>query len=446
VVPQRFYVVPHTHWDREWYRPFEYFQLRLGQVVDGVLEVLERDPRFTSFTLDGQAIVLEDYVDLRPENADRLRSLVSAGRIEIGPSYMLPDEFLVGPEPLVRNLLMGRIVCRRFGSEPSPVGYLPDSFGHPLQLPQILAGFGINTFVFSRGMGDELDELGAVFLWRAPDGSEVLAFQQLDHYGNFAFVSSVDEAEQRVRGILGRFGDLLERVGVHDVLLCNGTDHVPVNPALPELCSALEERFPGSAFQIATYADYVRAAGRVEVQTWSGELLGSRIQNILRGVNSARLYVKQANEAAERRLLSVETLEALRALHDGVGYPVSDLGLAWRQLLRCQPHDTICGCSCDEVHRDAMARYESLDRSLSVLRDRALQGLITGHPSPRDRGRAQSAALPPPRPDRGPGRRAPGRGAGWLLGSDRGDGDGGWPVHGGECRAPAPVPRPGDRE
>ena len=319
--------------------------------------------------------MLEDYVEVRPENEQRLRALVSAGRIEIGPSYVLPDELLVGAEPLVRNLLIGRAVCRRFGAEPSAVGYLPDSFGHPTQLPQILAGFGTRSFVFSRGMGDELDELGAVFRWRAPDGSEVLAFQQLDHYGNFAVVSDADDGEARIHGILERFGGLLERVGVDDFLLCNGTDHVPVNPGLPGLCSALEDRFPGTRFVISTYADYVAAVGDVEVRSWSGELLGSRIQNILRGVNSARIYVKQENEAAERRLLAAETLGALRTLHDGRGYPISDFNLAWRQLLRCQPHDTICGCSCDEVHRDATARYGSLDRSLAILEDRALAGL-----------------------------------------------------------------------
>jgi mannosylglycerate hydrolase len=381
--PWEFFVVPHTHWDREWYQPFEHFQLALGGVVDGVIDVLEGDPTFTSFTLDGQAIVLEDYLEVRPENEDRLRALVTAGRLELGPSYMLPDEFLVGAEPLVRNLLIGRAVCRRFGGEPTPTGYLPDSFGHPLQLPQILAGFGIRSFVFSRGMGDELDEVGVVFRWRAPEGSEVLAFQQLDDYGNFAFISGADIGEDRVRGILERSGSWLERAGIRHVLLCNGTDHVPISPELPRLCAELEERLAPSRFQIAKYADYVRAVGEVEAPAWSGELLGSRIQNVLRGVNSARLYVKQANEAAERRLLEVETLGALRTLYEGSAFPRHDFDLAWRQLLRCQPHDTICGCSCDEVHRDALARYESLHRTLDVLQDRALSDLRAESEQPR---------------------------------------------------------------
>ncbi len=371
----RFVVVPHTHWDREWYRPFEHFRLELARVVDGVLEVLERDPRFASFTLDGQAIVLEDYLEVRPEHERRLRALLSAGRIEVGPSYVLVDEFLVGAEALVRNLLIGRAVCDRFGGRPSPVGYLPDSFGHPAQLPQVLAGFGISSFIFSRGLGDQLDELGVVFAWRSPDGSEVLAFQQLPDYSNFAGVSDAEDAERRVRDIVERFGQALERVGVRDVLLCNGSDHVPVTAELPRLCTELERRLPGARFTIAQFADYVREVGAVRVPGWSGELLGSRLQNVLRGVNSARLYIKRANEQAEQRLLAVETLTALRSLQDGTPFPGSDFELAWRQLLQCHPHDTICGCSCDEVHRDALARYESLHRTLSVLQSRALDGL-----------------------------------------------------------------------
>jgi alpha-mannosidase len=379
--PYRFFVVPHTHWDREWYRPFEHFRLELARVVDGVIDVLERDPNFASFTLDGQAIVLEDYLEVRPQNEGRLRALLRAGRIEVGPSYVLPDEFLVGAEPLVRNLLLGRAVCERFGAEPSTVGYLPDSFGHPLQLPQLLAGFGIDSFIFSRGLGDELDDLGVVFRWLAPDGSEVLAFQQLPDYSNFAAVADVDDAERRVRDIVERFGPALSRAGVDDVLLCNGSDHLPVAPGVPRLCAELEQRFPGSRFTISGYADYVRSVGPLNVAAKTGELLGSRLQNVLRGVNSARLYIKQANERAERRLLDIETLAALRALHDEAPFPGSDFRLAWRELLRCHPHDTICGCSCDEVHRDALTRYESLERILAVLQSRALEGLATESPN-----------------------------------------------------------------
>jgi alpha-mannosidase len=279
---------------------------------------------------------------------------------------------LVGAEPLVRNLLIGRRVCERFGAWPSRVGYLPDSFGHPLQLPQILAGFGIGSFVFSRGLGDELDEVGLVFRWRAPEGSEVLAIQQLPSYSNFAYVDDWDAARERIEGIAERFGDLLTAAGVRELLLCAGDDHVRVQPDLPTLCAEIERRVPGCEVRIARYADYVDALRPRELPVWSGELLGSRLHNVLRGVNSARLYLKQANERAERRMLGAETLAALRALRTGEPFPVSDFRMAWRQLLRCHPHDSICGCSCDEVHRDMLVRYELLDRTLDTLSGEAL--------------------------------------------------------------------------
>jgi alpha-mannosidase len=360
----RYLVVPHTHWDREWYLPFEQFRLRLGAVVDGVLDTLERDPSFTSFTLDGQAIVLEDYLEVRPENAARLQALLDAGRLEVGPSYVLPDEILVGGESLLRNLLLGRRVCRRFGVEPSGAGYLPDSFGHPAQLPQILAGFGIRTLLFSRGMGDEIDDLGVVFRWRAGP-AEVVACQMLPHYDNFARLTWFHDAEERVRGIVEAFGTLLQQAGQDEIVLANGSDHLPIEPELPEILAGLEGNF-----RIGRYDEHTPAADGLP--EYEGELVGSRLQNILRGVNSARIYLKQANERAESRLLSIETAAALRTRREGAPYPAADLRLAWRDLLRNHPHDSICGYSCDEVHRDMLVRYEQLGRTLDFAEREAL--------------------------------------------------------------------------
>ena len=364
----RYLVVPHTHWDREWYLPFEQFQLRLGMVVDGVLDTLERDPSFRSFTLDGQAIVLEDYVEVRPENEGRLRALLDAGRLEVGPSYVLPDEILVGGESLVRNLLLGRRVCRRFSVEPSGAGYLPDSFGHPAQLPQILAGFGIRTLLFSRGMGDEIDDVGITFRWRA-GSDEVVACQMLPHYSSFAGLTWHHDAEQRVRGIVDAFGDLVLAAGSDEILLANGSDHLPIEPELPQILAGLSGTF-GAEFRIGRYDDHEPPSK--ELPVYEGELVGSRLQNVLRGVNSARIYLKQANERAERRLLSVETAAALRRVRGDAPYPAADLRLAWRDLLRNHPHDSICGCSCDEVHRDMLVRYEQLDRRLDYVEREAL--------------------------------------------------------------------------
>jgi alpha-mannosidase len=361
-------VVPHTHWDREWYVPFEVFRLRLGAVVDEVLEVLEGDESFRSFTLDGQAIVLEDYLELNPEREERLRALLATGRLEAGPWYVLADELLVGGESLVRNLLLGRRVCRRFGIEPTRAGYAPDSFGHPAQLPQLLAEFGLRIFLFARGLGDQLDELGVVFRWRAA-GAEVVAAQMLPHYDNFARLASVDDAAERIEQIVEGFGAQLERAGCDTVLLANGSDHLPVQPELPRLCVELERRF-SARVRIGRYSDYEPPSEGLPV--YEGELVGSRLQNVLRGVNSARIYLKQANERAERRLLGAETSAALRSLREGTPFPSAAVRLAWRQLLQNHPHDSICGCSCDEVHRDMLVRYEQLDRTVDVIERDAL--------------------------------------------------------------------------
>jgi alpha-mannosidase len=380
----RYLVVPHTHWDREWYVPFEVFRLRLGTVVDGVLDVLESDESFRSFTLDGQAIVLEDYVELRPEHEERLRALLAAGRLEAGPWYVLPDDLLVGGESLVRNLLLGRHVCRRFGVEPTATGYQPDSFGHPAQLPQLLAGFGLRTFLFSRGLGDQLDDAGVVFRWRAA-GVEVVACQFLPHYDNFARLASVDDATERIEQIVERFGTLLERADCDTILLANGSDHLPVDPQVPGLCAELQRRFDAS-FHIGRYADFEPAGDGLPV--YEGELIGSRLQNVLRGVNSARIYLKQANERAERRLLSAETAAALRSLRDHTPFPSADVRLAWRDLLRNHPHDSICGCSCDEVHRDMLVRYEQLERTIEIVERDALgvgEALVNTLPYSRSR-------------------------------------------------------------
>ena len=379
-------VVPHTHWDREWYVPFEVFRLRLGAVVDGVLDALEADQSFRSFTLDGQGIVLEDYVEVRPENAERLQALLAAGRLEAGPWYVLPDEILVGSESLVRNLLLGRRVCRRFGVEPTAAGYEPDSFGHPAQLPQVLAGFGLHTFLFSRGLGDQIDDVGVVFRWRAA-GAEVVACQFLPHYDNFARLTTAEDASERVERIVERFGALLQRAGQSTVLLANGSDHLPIQPELPEICRKL-----GPSFTIGRYSDFEPETEGLP--SYEGELVGSRLQNVLRGVNSARMYLKQANERAERRLLAVETVAALRSLREGSRFPHENVRLAWRDLLRNHPHDSICGCSCDEVHRDMLVRYEQLDRTLEIVEREALGvGGALVNPLPYDRSRLVDGEL-----------------------------------------------------
>src|SRR5438067_6106696 len=173
-------LVPHTHWDREWYQTFQQFRIRLVHAVDTLLDILDHDPKFTHFMLDGQTIVLDDYLEVRPEQEERLKQYARAGRISVGPWYLQPDEFLISGEALIRNLQIGLQRAAEFG-EPMRVGYVPDCFGHIAQLPQILQGFGIDNAVFWRGVGSEAHN--SEFYWTAPDGTSVLVIHLADARG-----------------------------------------------------------------------------------------------------------------------------------------------------------------------------------------------------------------------------------------------------------------------
>jgi mannosylglycerate hydrolase len=384
--PWRLWVVPHTHWDREWYLPLEDFRIRLAQVVDEVIETLEARPEYR-FTLDGQAIVIEDYLEIRPEMEGRLRALLASGRIETGPNYVLPDEFLVGGESLVRNLLHGRAVCERYGATPLAVGYLPDSFGHPAQLPQVLRGFGLDTFVFSRGLGDERERVGGRFRWRAPDGSEVLALPQpvdyaaaasLGHSSRSAETDPARNAAERIEQVLRAEEHMLADPGFRDLYLGNGCDHTAPQADLPEVLAALGELKPGVDARLALLSDYTEAIRSVdgELPLFAGELAGGARANVLRGVNSTRMYLKQANERCERELAAAETLCALALLtRPGFRHPRGELRLAWRELLRNHPHDSICGCSVDEAHADMGQRFRTALEIARRVADMALHAL-----------------------------------------------------------------------
>jgi alpha-mannosidase len=397
--PWRFYVVPHTHWDREWYLPVEQFRARFAHLVDEVIDVLEHEPRMR-FTLDGQSVLLEDYRDFRPDPVQqaRLRRLLDSGRLTAGPAYVLQDSFLVGQESLIRNLLMGQAVCRRFGAEPSPIGYAPDTFGHPAQIPQLLRGFGLDHFIFMRGLGNEGDDLGAVFWWEGPDGSRVLAVRTLGGYGNassFGHETSWgdqshdpdaigERAEWRLRDLFDRWGDAVERSALRDVLLCNGVDHRRIQHDLPEVLTIAADRLPETSYVITDFSDYVdalrRRSGELALGVRRGELLGGRFHTVTRGVNSSRMPLKQENEHCERELQETETLASLATMVSNYRYPYEELQVAWRELLRNQPHDSIGGCSVDRVHRDMLQRYSSCRELAGRLRREALAAMTgLGH-------------------------------------------------------------------
>ncbi|HYN86919.1 MAG TPA: hypothetical protein VER55_00245, partial [Ardenticatenaceae bacterium] len=325
----RVFVVSHTHWDREWYETFQQFRLRLVDLIDQVLDLLDNAPGYEYFMLDGQAIVLEDYLAVRPEREQDLRRLVQAGRLLIGPWYILPDEFLVSPEALIRNLQHGIRVSRRFG-EPMPIGYIPDPFGHVGQMPQILRGFGIGEVVLARGLGREPVEL----LWEGPDGSRVLLLYLREGYGNFAWLPT--DPELFVEELRRRADTFLAAAYTPNALLLNGTDHLFPLPDLPRLLDAARGRLPGTTIRHATLPQYVSAVradlhddGR-DLPLIAGELRSAERLHLLPAVLSTRMWIKQANDACETLLERyAEPLCAWSCLLQGPDRR-AELDLAWR--------------------------------------------------------------------------------------------------------------------
>src|SRR4051812_19243430 len=270
-------LVSHTHWDREWYRTFQAFRARLVDAVDRVLDLLTDDAGYV-FLLDGQSVVLEDYVAIRPSRGDEIEAGCAAGRLGIGPWYVQPDTLLPSGEAHVRNLLEGRRVAEMFGPV-SRVGYAPDCFGHPAQLPQILAGFGLDTFVYWRGNGSEIDNLPPRYGWVAPDGTRVVAHHLRGSYsGAGSLPADMDVAINR----LVELGEKQLADGADRVLLMNGNDHTLPDARTAAIAAALAER-TGWSVRRVLLDEAVAGDGDV-LATYAGDLLGGRIANLLPGV------------------------------------------------------------------------------------------------------------------------------------------------------------------
>ncbi|MBM7503609.1 glycosyl hydrolase-related protein [Agromyces aurantiacus] len=373
------HVVTHVHWDREWYRPFESYRARLVELVEQVCRQLDSGS-LEAFHLDGQTITVRDVGDLRPDLVDEVRRHVRAGRLTIGPWHVLADNQLVSGENLVRNLL----AARRHGAEIGDltgIGYSPDAFGHPADLPRILQGFGIGTALVWRGAPPELAE----FRWRSPDGSEVHAVSQRYHEAEVLWTP-----EGRDGRLAAFLAGEAERRPAGPWLLMNGGDHLAprdTTGVLAEVASAVGSRVELPQSSLEAFFAAVRDS-RPAPSVVDGELrrLGGPGSFLLPGTLSARVHLKQENARAERLLERiVEPLLALEQLTPATpsaapvpdatpldGSSVGHLRHAWELVLENAPHDSICGCSVDEVHRENSVRTDRVVQLADQLVRRAL--------------------------------------------------------------------------
>ncbi len=384
---RKLHLISHTHWDREWYRTFQQFRLKLVHLVDGLLDILEQDKLYKHFMLDGQTIILEDYLLMRPEKEEVIRKFIQKGRLIIGPWYILPDEFLVSPEATIRNLLQGDRICSRFGYK-MMVGYEPDTFGHIGQLPQILRGFGFDTACLWRGAPDLPSEVW----WEAPDGSRVFTAHMREGYGNAAGLptSNPDEFLAEVKRLQIMLAE--HSISGEHLLLMHGTDHMEPPADTTAAIGSTRGKLEGAKLIHSTLPDYlasVRASLKgKELPVMKGELRECKRAHLLPGVLSTRMWIKQRNRASETLLekwvepfsafarLQVEKLEHSNPpTFQCISNPAQIIHQMWHLLMENHPHDSICGCSIDQVHDEMKVRFDQVDQIGEEITHLSLQSL-----------------------------------------------------------------------
>ncbi|WP_433238274.1 alpha-mannosidase [Streptosporangium sp. CA-135522] len=381
-------VVPHTHWDREWYLPFQRFRLGLVRVLDEVLDTMAADPSYR-FTMDGQLAALEDYLEIRPERLPEVRRLVAQGRFAAGPWLILADEFLCAGETLIRNLEYGMRGAAELGGV-MRVGYLPDQFGHCAQMPQILRQAGLEHACLWRGVPASVDR--DAFAWIGADGTAIRTQYLPGGYGNAValFSGPAEALEDR----LAAFTETLRPWRPTGPLLAMyGADH-----------SAPAADVTTAGLRVATLHDYVTAQDPAVtgLPVVHGELRSHARANILPGVISARMPAKQVMARAERVVTRyAEPLSALW-LPGGTAAPKL-LDMAWRRLIACSGHDSITGCGADETAQQVAARIAEaeqigqavVDMVGASLADRAARDtVVVVNPSPFPRTALILADLP----------------------------------------------------
>ena len=360
--PITVYIVPHTHWDREWYEPFETFRAQLVGLWDELLALTESDPDFR-FLMDGQTVVIDDYLEIRPEARARLERAVRSGQIQVGPWYTLPDEFLVSGETLVRDLQRGIASAVAHGGS-MRAGYLPDSFGHTAQMPQLYRQLGFKYAAVWRGVPLEIDRVA--FIWEAPDGSEILTAYMGNSYSQGVDLPTEPDA------LAARVAGALEAIApfdpLKDVLLMNGNDHVLPQRTLSAAVRAASGRLDGTRIRLARLDDYLGTLPEAPWPRWRGELRSSARANVLMGTLSVRAPDKQRYAEATRTL---ERLAEPIAALSGVDV-ASQLDEAWTQVLQNAAHDTACGSGIDAVAATSHRRSETALRIARDVIDRCL--------------------------------------------------------------------------
>jgi alpha-mannosidase len=417
------HLICQTHWDREWRYPFQRTRMMLVRMMDNLLDIMDRYPKYKYYHLDSQTILLEDYLEIRPENRDRLKAYIKQGRILVGPWYTLPEENLLNGESLVRNLLIGHKVSKELGGT-MKVGFTPTSFGQVSQMPQIYLGFDIDSIVFHRGV--PAHEVKLEYLWEGADGSRILAIRP-PLGGRFNFLGSVflrvvfGEAtgpyceapcpvvkdsfrlaeedcsesfpvtvpgkqefhgEQIIDGLNTIIQQMKKDATTPYLVVGQGHDWSGPSAILPKIVDEANRLLDGDRLILSSYPKYVaKLKSKLgKLKTLKGEMRSTQKDKsggmLYPGVLSSRMYLKQMNRRAEFLLGRWAEPVAALAWIMGEEYPQLLLEKSWKWLLSNQTHDGLSGTGVDQVHRDMVHRFEQIQQVARNVFIRSLGRII----------------------------------------------------------------------
>ncbi|MEH7501233.1 alpha-mannosidase [Neobacillus drentensis] len=382
------HIISHSHWDREWYLPFEKHRYYFIKLMNQLIEQYKKEGNaFQSFHLDGQTVLLEDYFAVHPENREIVKQLIEEKKLYIGPWYVLQDAFLTSSEANIRNLQIGLNDAFAYGHA-SKIGYFPDTFGIYGQAPQILKQAGIDTAAFGRGVKPtgfnntvsdtpNFESPYSEMIWKSPDGSSVLGILFANWYSNG---NEIPADEEEAKAFWDKKLHEAEKyASTNQLLFMNGCDHQPLQKTIPEAIETASALYPDYNFKHSSFDEYTEALkGSLpeKLQVIEGELRNQRTDGWSTLVNTAssRIYLKQWNNHCQNLLeKTAEPLATMNYLAGGT-YPREYIRFMWKSLMKNHPHDSICGCSVDEVHREMVTRFESVAQMGEVfVQEQALE-------------------------------------------------------------------------
>lgn len=371
------HIVPHMHWDREWYFSADESKYLLLNNMEEIFEMLETRDDYPCYILDGQTAILEDYFAYKPENRKRFASLVKKGKLRIGPWYTQTDAMVVGGESITRNLLYGHKDCKEFGKI-MKIGYLPDSFGQSAQMPMILNGFNITRSMFWRGTSERMGTAKTEFYHESSDGSKVLC--QLLPLG-YAIGKYLPTNLCQLQERMSKYIPVLDKGATSDhILLPNGHDQMPIQKNIFDVIKSLKEIYPERNFFLSDYESVFEELEKTDnYATLKGEFLDGKYMRVHRSIFSSRADIKSLNTRIEFKITNI--LEPLATICANLGFDYFSGAIEhiWKEIMKNHAHDSIGCCCSDKVHREILNRFilaeEKVDRMIDFYKRKIVDAM-----------------------------------------------------------------------